>query len=142
MPPLPYDPRNMPPLSHILRFWTSSAILYIDAEQSLSPFLLPNEEKRPYHSVRVPQTGLAIGKVRLDPEWGGMGKLGEFIYISTGHEPLRWGNYDLDQEWKLNFMLIEWDDKGVVASRVTMCEPISIHDWRLAAPVWKCISLA
>jgi hypothetical protein len=72
--PLAHNPETMPSLSHVLRFWTSSAMLYIDADI----------EYEKGYSIRLPHTGHVFGHVSLDLKWGGLGRLGEFIYISTG----------------------------------------------------------
>ena len=132
--PLAHNPETRPSLSHILRFWSSSAMLYIDADT----------EYRKGYSIRLLHTGHVCGHVSLDLKWGGLGKLSEFIYISTGrpgnsHSFSEAGGICLEL---LDLMLIEWDEAGVVASRVTMCSLMTICDWMLAEPTWKCIALA
>ncbi|KAH8803392.1 heterokaryon incompatibility protein-domain-containing protein [Xylogone sp. PMI_703] len=146
MPTFEHDLRIMPPPSHIIRFFTSCAKLFIDTEPDLEYHKqyhpLAKDRYQNYYRFRLLSTKTIIGHVQLDPAWEGKGKEQEFIYIS----PSFWPPSDDDMGspptiiW---IMLIEgFSGASEVKRRVQLCGPLDISTWRLAEPVWKCVTLA
>lgn len=148
IPPLTYNPMAMPPQSHILRFYTSTATVLIDSESKHSEFYL-GQDVRPYygthaHRVLLPGTEEHIGFVELDPEWSGIGGLHDLIYIS------RWcpnfAGYEDDQvrhPETLNLLLVESvEGWGEVRRRVQLVQPVELRNWRKAELRWEVVSLA
>jgi hypothetical protein len=139
MPLFHHNPKTMPPLSHILRFWTSSVTLSIDSTPDPRWSFYGESNNR--YPIRIGSTGFQIGEIELDKEWSGRhGGVGEFIFISLSFFPPSDAPDFGPRPQLLNVMLIEW--AGDVAYRVQMCGPISIEQWRKSGPVWKLITLA
>jgi hypothetical protein len=130
---------GMPPLQHIIRFYTSVANVLVEH----------NTSKR-WHSHRllVPGTTTCLQTLNLDPQWACEGKEYELIYIS------RWCHnwymteeiFEQNLKWpdeNLNLMLVEGvEGWGGVKRRAHMLEHIKITDWRAANPRWELVSLA
>lgn len=146
MPACEHDPSTMPPLSHIVCFFTSCAKLFIDTEpdpgyhKQYHP--LDKDKSHNYYRFRLPSTKMPIGHVQLDPAWEGKGKEQEFVFVS----PSFWPPTDSDMEapsmiiW---IMLVEGlEGASEVKRRVQLYGPMDISTWRLAKPVWKCVTLA
>jgi hypothetical protein len=137
--PFEYKPEIMPPISHILRFWTSSAMLEIKISDYLGwPGYGADIGS---DTINNPANGETIGHIHLDPEWlKAHSGLAEFIVISSAVK--HWGEAPtrLD-DIGLSVLLIEW--KHGVAYRVGMCSSlIDRTAWRGTKPMWKLISLA
>jgi hypothetical protein len=146
MPAFEHDPSTMPPLSHIVCFFTSCAKLLIDTEpdpeyhERYHPL---DKDKYLHHYIfRPPSTKTSLGHVQLDPAWEGKGKVQEFVFVSPGF----WPPCDSELEapptiiW---IMLVEGLEGATeVKKRVQLCGPMDISTWRLAEPVWKCVTLA
>jgi hypothetical protein len=152
-PLLDYSARTVPPISHIIRFWTSSASLFISPEPVDQPVGHTGTDVllgARHYEVSIPSIEERIFTVYLEKQWRDTsGDIGEFIVVSPGDE----NSFPVDEELSdddyeeqnksvfLNVMLIEWS--GGVASRVQMVEsPIETRQWRRAGPIWKLISLA
>jgi hypothetical protein len=146
MPAFEHDPSTMPPLGHIVRFFTSCAKLFIDTEPDLEYrkgyHRLSKVQYQNYYEFRVPSTKSPIGHAQLDPAWEGKGKVQEFIFVS----PSFWLPTDSPREapptiiW---IMLVEsLEAASEVKRRVQLCGPMDISTWRLAEPLWKCATLA
>jgi hypothetical protein len=128
---------EMPPLSHILRFYTSVVTVLVHPDTVCHHF---REEYR----LLVPGTEIELAKVGLDSAWSGIGKTHRLVYIA------RWcaeysvydETYDHSPE-RLHLLLIEdvpgWDE---VKSRVQLVQYVSLLDWRKANPRWELVSLA
>jgi hypothetical protein len=133
-----YKEELMPPIAHILRFWTSSAMVSIESTPDTTAYGGWNSDE---YCVRIPSHGeRSVGTISLDKDWPGRERgFGEFIFISVGfHTP-----GDMPEppgQELLNLMLTEW--LGNVAFRAQICRTISIDAWRLAKPVWKLITSA
>jgi hypothetical protein len=135
--PLLHEP-SMPHLSHILRFYTSVATVFISSDlymQSVN-----------FYSVLIPSTDVSHATVRLDPAWPGLGKEHTLVYISRWCPDFRMtyrDDHDVNRPEKLNLLLVESvEGWGKVKRRVQMLDPMGIEDWRKYAPRWECISLA
>jgi hypothetical protein len=98
---------NMPPLSHILRFYISVATAYI----SSSP--IDSDLYNDRYGLFVPGTDDKVATVALDSEWSGIGKEQTLIYISRWcmtyymDRELDGRDYDDPGEEHLNLLLIE-----------------------------------
>jgi hypothetical protein len=154
LPPLNYKPKLMPPLSHIIRFYTSVATVFIPAdpdpglslsfEYSYSVF----DEAKSLHRVCLPDSEEIIAVVDLDPAWKGKGQLHKVVYISrwcrsfAGEEKKDTTEYSTAHE-KLHVMLIEdVDGWGEVKRRVQILDCVKLTDWRKAKPRWELVNLA
>jgi hypothetical protein len=152
IPSLNYNAPGMPPRSHILRFYTSVATVFIDRESN-SPAYFENRRSGnapiPYgknwvHKLLLPGTAEHIGFVELDPSWSGIGKLHDLVYIS------RWcpnfAGYEDDQithPERLNLLLTESvQDWSEVKRRVQIVRDVELTDWRKAELRWEVVSLA
>lgn len=153
IPNLFHNAEIMPPLSHIIRFYSSVATVFISSEPKSNEFywsreddLRPQGARNPYyvHEVLIPESSELIGFVELDPSWPGLGRLHDLIYIT------RWcpnfAGYEDDQiqhPEKLNCLLLEnvsgW---GEVKQRVQLVQPLDLALWRKAKPRWELVSLA
>lgn len=156
-PDLPQKP-HMPPLSHVLRFYTSVATLLIEADSTnassvglwprrFKPSRFPGESDAPLHRALVPGTDTLIGYVQLDPEWSGAGQEHTVIYISRWCNDMCMDEYDVpgyvEAPEQLNLLLIEdVEGWGEVKQRVQMLELVDIVTWRKARPRWKLVNLA
>ncbi|KAI9154915.1 hypothetical protein HJFPF1_07476 [Paramyrothecium foliicola] len=146
MSALYYDSRIMPPLNHIIRFFTSCAKLFVDSEpdQEYRAYNVSHcIEELPYHyKFRLPSTGKIIGHIQLDPAWQGKGKEQEFMYISPSFSPP--SDREREPPPKILWLMLVEGLEGApeVRRRVQICGPISISTWRQAEPVWKCITMA
>jgi hypothetical protein len=161
LPPLQHDPTTMPPLSHILRFFTSIATLYIDPEPDAGYYTSwgwpESYLTKPHniHAIRLPKYVHEDNKneekypwshIELPPDWDGKGKEAEFAYISRGFDtPSDMPSVGYEPEL-LNVILIERVNKksggDVIYKKVTSCGRIDSLKWRSAKPVWKLINLA
>jgi hypothetical protein len=154
LPPLNHKPGIMPPLSHIIRFYTSVATVFIpadpdpDLERSYIYSSNVFEESRPLHKVCLPDSEEHIAVVNLDPAWQGKGQLHTIVYISrwcrsfAGEERKATTEYSNGDE-RLHTLLIEdVDGWGEVKRRVQLLDVINLKDWRKAKPRWELVSLA
>lgn len=141
MPPLIHDACTMPPLEHVIRAYTSVARLVIDEEPDRDLFKHHSSyyRKKNFHAIRVPGTGEQLGHVELDHAWKGKGKEHDFIFVARGYwipsDSFRGHHPEI-----LHLMLVQGN--GEIKTKVQMVGPIDIANWRLANPVWKCVSLA
>ncbi|KAK4184986.1 heterokaryon incompatibility protein-domain-containing protein [Podospora australis] len=148
MPPFTHDPTRMPPLSQIIRFFTSCATLAIGSEPNDENYQVWNafryqDDDRHFYGLYSTSGNPppCLGHIQLDPTWEGIGKEHEFIYVSPSYwPPTDSGGWTSTIIW---IMLLE-DVGGApgVKRRVQLTGPINIENWRLAQPVWKCITLA
>jgi hypothetical protein len=151
MPAFTHDPTRMPPPSHIIRFFTSCARVFIDAESDLEYTENYYQEYGPadkdqcetFYGIRsVSSKRQIFGHIPLDPAWEGKGKEHELVYISRSfRRPTDdWSEPGPVIIW---VMLVE-DLEGApeVKSRVSMYGPMDISSWRMAKPEWKCVTLA
>jgi hypothetical protein len=136
MPPLPLGP-EMPPLSHILRFYSSIATVLVHPEVFTS-------WKGDEYRLLVSDTKVELARVNLDSDWSGIGKAHSLVYISRYCE--EYIGYIEENSFRpegLHLLLIEsvpgW---GEVKRRVQLVQDISIFDWRKANPKWELVSLA
>ena len=132
-------------LSHILQFWTSSAHLKVDRQESQdrSRDAVPNclVSAQEYHNVFVNIRGIngtLIGHITLDRDWRSRhpDEL-EFIVIA------RYCQYAPSEIEPEGFyvLLIEWISN--VVYRVQKPEnPISKEHWADMKPEWKLVTLA
>jgi hypothetical protein len=150
-----YNPLTMPPLSHIITFYTSVATVFI-AEEPLSALAVSTryynrrsgERTKCEYTVSVPNSQEPIGVVELDPAWSGGGQLHTLVYISRwcpdhrSYEDQQHVDFNSSHE-KLNVLLVEsvkgW---GEVKRRVQMLKVIKLLNWRKAEPRWEAVSLA
>ncbi|KAK0613689.1 heterokaryon incompatibility protein-domain-containing protein [Immersiella caudata] len=152
MPPFTHDPTTMPPISHIIRFFTSCARVWIDAEPDLEYpekhyqwYSIPKDgsDRETFFAIRSlsPEKQI-LGRIPLDPNWSGRGKEHELVYISPSFWPP--SDQDLEPEPIIFWVMLVEDLEGApgVKSRVSMYGPIDITTWRMAKPVWKCVTLA
>jgi hypothetical protein len=145
----------MPPLSHVITFYTSVATVFVaeepspDLEVSILNFHPSSEEARKnLYLVSHPNSQERIGVVELDPSWQNKGQLHTIVYISRwcpefktyrAEESL---DYDSSPE-KLNVLLVEnVEGWGEVKRRVQMLEVVELPNWRKAEPRWEVVSLA
>lgn len=158
IPPLNHSPAKMPPLSHILRFYTSVAKLHIDAEPDDSYYQSYHASQQPkknnQYAIRIPGNdtyNYALGHISPDESWQGKGKEAIFVYLSRGFYPPSdsdWGG----REVILNILLLEPATGGqsnegrqiedTLMRRVTMICGVSLGQWIAAKPEWKLINLA
>ena len=129
---------EMPPLSHIIRSYTSVATVLVHPDGN-------NCYGCPTFRLLVPSTEIEIAEVELDSHWSGIGRTHSLVYIS------RFCLYDDDRyqelsdcySEKLHLLLVEsvpgW---GEVKRRVQLVRDVSILDWRQANPRWELVSLA
>jgi hypothetical protein len=87
--PLNHDPTTMPPLSHILRFYTSHATLFIDPEPDLDfkPWEATWVAPYKYHRLCLPSTSTVITHVLLSPDCPSKGKEGRGFYPPSDARP-------------------------------------------------------
>jgi hypothetical protein len=138
--PLDHTPATMTPISHILRFWMSSALLNIDSEVSQDCW----SHSAGRYAVREPSSQQKIARIFLDKSWrDNHSGLGEFIVISVSFYPPR-ADVAFGAEPSPTppyVMLIKWANR--VAFRVQMCsDMINVRSWRNLKPRWKLITLA
>ncbi|KAI9728595.1 MAG: hypothetical protein M1834_007623 [Cirrosporium novae-zelandiae] len=114
-----------PPPSHLLFFWTSSAILPVD---HLNPKPTNSPNSTPHnHTYSIlaphPTTSTNIAKITLDPNWREtQPDTLEFIVISRDIRPnylQRKENPPQQRQQRLNIMLIKYQTEGI-ASRVQL----------------------
>jgi hypothetical protein len=155
MPPLDYKPGSMPPLSHIIRFYTSVATVFIptDPDPSLELSSAYNQSEfndhKSLHKVCLPDSEEQIAVVDLDPAWQGKGKLHTIVYISRWcpsfiNEREEEGiNKKSSAVEQLHVLLIESvDGWGEIKRRVQMLDLVRLTDWRRTEPRWELVSLA
>lgn len=161
MPLFDYSARVMPPISHIVRFWTSSASLFISREPltqvgaSYATYDHPAGHtdtdtlpERCHYEVGISSTRERIFDIYLGKQWRDTnGDMGEFIVVSPGVDDeflMTEGVPEDDDQAEsafLNVMLIEWSNG--IASRVDMVgTPIEMGQWRRTKPIWKLITMA
>ncbi|RYO00125.1 hypothetical protein AA0119_g6249 [Alternaria tenuissima] len=128
---------EMPPLSHIIRSYTSVATVLVHPDEN-------NCYDRPTFRLLVPGTEIEIAGVDLDPRWPGIGKTHSLVYLSRFYsydDRYQEPNDDCSEE--LYLLLVEsvpgW---GEVKRRVELVQRVSILDWRKANPRWELVSLA
>lgn len=152
--PLHHKPGFMPPLSHVLRFYSSVATVFIPADPD--PTLSRTwdncsasfDETRPLHKVCIPKSDEHIAVIDLDPEWQGLGQSHTAVYISrwcmsyVGEEDRATTNYSNGNE-RLHVLLLEdVEGWGEVKRRVQVLDLVDLADWRKARPRWELVSLA
>jgi hypothetical protein len=131
--------QTMPPLSHVLRFYTSVATVTIDPNVHMQYMNL--------HSVLIPGTTEYHASISLDPDWSGYGKEHTLIYISRWCPNFRMkyrDDHEVNRPEMLNLLLVEnvvgWEE---VKRRVQMLDDkVSVENWRKYGPRWECVSLA
>jgi hypothetical protein len=138
IPPHLTHNQNMPPLSHILRFYTSIATVTIHPNLYM--------QSTSYHNILIPGTTESHATVNLDPDWLGYGKEHTLMYVSRWCPNFRMtyrDDHELDRPEMLNLLLVEGvEGWGDVKRRVQMLDPVSIEDWRKYGPRWERVSLA
>jgi hypothetical protein len=88
MPPLDYKPAIMPPLSHIIRFYTNVATVLIPSnpdpslELSFAYKWSDYNDRKSLHKVCLPNSEEHIVVIDLDPVRHGKGQLHTVIYLS------------------------------------------------------------
>jgi hypothetical protein len=131
--------QTMPPLSHVLRFYTSVAAVTIDPNVHMQYMNL--------HSVLISGTTEYHASISLDPDWSGYGKEHTLIYISRWCPNFRLtyrDDHEVNSPEMLNLLLVEnvvgWEE---VKRRVQMLDDkVSVENWRKYGPRWECVSLA
>jgi hypothetical protein len=136
MPPLAPG-SEMPPLSHVIRSYTSVATVLVHPD---------GDDYYGFSRCRllVPGTKIEIARLSLDSHWSGIGRTHSLVYIS------RFCSFDDKYQElsdhhseKLHLLLVEsvpgW---GEVKRRVQLVQRVSILDWRKANPRWELVSLA
>lgn len=110
-----YDPKTMPPPSHILRSYSSSAVLYKDAEPALQvPGWWPGHDgNAEYYKVIEPQTKALVGRVLLNPSFPGIGRRERFVYISRALNPISSETIDDNTEPEMLHLIILQGDGPV-----------------------------
>jgi hypothetical protein len=137
MPPLAPAP-EMPPLSHIIRSYTSVATVLV------------HPDGKDFHGVLlyrllVPGTEIEIAEVNLDSHWSGIGRTHSLVYISRfcSHDDDKYQEPSDCYSERLHLLLVESvPEWGEVKRRVQLVQNISILDWRKANPRWELVSLA
>jgi hypothetical protein len=127
-----------PPISHILRFYTSVTTVLVRPNPA-------NEfwDERNFRLL-ISGTGIELAIVNIDPLWSGIGNEHSLVYISRYCPEYyeHWSRNETTPE-KLHLLLIEsvpgW---GEVKRRVQLVQEVSILDWRKANPRWELVSLA
>ncbi|KAK5659846.1 hypothetical protein OQA88_13309 [Cercophora sp. LCS_1] len=149
LPPFIYDSERMPPLSHIIRFFTSFTKLRIDTEPDAKYNDRygdrTNQDGSPvYYGFRARQVteGWPVGHVKLDPSWDGIGKEHDFIFVSQSFWPP--GDSDTGPAPRIIWVMLLGDVQGApdLKERVQLCEPMTMAAWVGTRPVWKCVNLA
>ncbi|CAN9171960.1 unnamed protein product [Alternaria alternata] len=130
--PLECGPQ-MPPLSHILQFYTSVA-----------PVLVLLKTYITCYSLFIPGTDIELAAVDIDSLWSGIGKVHSLVYISSYCPNYYYYQQENDAgPEKLRLLLVESVPKwGEVKRRVQLVQNVSILDWRKANPRWELVSLA
>ncbi|KAF2017602.1 HET-domain-containing protein [Aaosphaeria arxii CBS 175.79] len=138
LPPFTHVPETMPPLSHILRFYTSVATLEIDAN--------PDPARDPWtggqgtrHAVRLPGSNEVVGHIEPVAEWVGKMTVADFAFISNGFHPPS-DSMEYSSPALLHVLILEGE--GEVKTRVRSTECWDIYKWRKACPKWKAVTLA
>ena len=135
-PLLPWDPRPGTPPSHILRFWSSHAKLYVDRAGDTREHRHGNDRLTIRNAKRID-----IGLIYLHREWRQKrpDEL-DFIVICRYAAGEKANQYS----WKsgLLMILVEWDEYGVASRVQRASEPIDEERWVEAEPEWKLVSLA
>jgi hypothetical protein len=130
-----------PPKTHILRFWTTSAFLFVKHDYwgqlghyDIIPFLESAsllDIQAPYEGERGPHDG-GMGWITLDPDWRESQPKGlEFIILSNHTNFVASGPYQQPDAARLNAMLIKWESG--IAYRVQMTVFLE-SDWIRAKP--------
>lgn len=128
---LQHNKALMPPVSHLLRFWTSSAILRIGPSYDFAWSYANGGECVLY--IVTTLKGTVIGSIYLNEEWmDNRADTLEFIVISRAVVE--------SHKNAFNVMLIEWQNG--VAYRVQLPRsPFKEETWIEANPQWKLITL-
>jgi hypothetical protein len=143
VPTLRHNPSTMPPLSQVLRFFTSVATLEI--KQVLPDFVHS-------YDFYVPGADKPVGRIRPDQEWSESRNTAQFIYINREKD---WtpGPYqrppdeppespdDEPDDGRLILLMVEPIGDGEIMKRIGICN-IRLNHWRCAQPTWKLVSLA
>jgi hypothetical protein len=135
--PLESEPQ-MPPLSHILQFYTSVAPVLVHTEPK--PLYFGASQYR----LIIPGTDIELGTINIDSLWFGIGNEHSLVYISRYCPEYYYHRKDHDTGPEmLNLLLIESvPEWGEVKRRVQLVQKVSILDWRKANPRWELVSLA
>jgi hypothetical protein len=129
---------EMPPISHILRFYTSVATVLVHPNPAIELW-----DKRNC-SLLISGTDIELATVNIDSLWSGIGTEHSLVYISR-YCPNYYEYWSRDETIpeKLHLLLIEsvpgW---GEVKRRVQLVQEVSILDWRKANPRWELVNLA
>ena len=133
----------MPPITHILRFWTSSTTLTVKPrdEQTTRDSSFGYAWEQESGIIVNPATGIIFRSIALSPEWlQEHAGPAEFIVISPSVELFGECPRSL-HDIGVNILLIEW--RGSLAYRVHMFDrTVPLAAWRKTNPVWKLINLA
>jgi hypothetical protein len=129
---------KMPPITHILRFYTSVATVLVHHNPTLN---IVNQKE---YRLLIPGTSFELARVNIDSLWSGIGNLHSLVYISRYcPEYYAYQKQDDKTSEGLHLLLVEsvpgW---GEVKSRVQLVQSVDILDWRKANPKWELVSLA
>jgi hypothetical protein len=121
------------PLSHILRFWTSTATVTIGRK----PWGKTQSKRCSEYGLYAPGKEQPISRVYLENEWrNGKGDQFEAIFMFRTE-----GKGIFDYDISVQVMVIEWIDG--IAYRVQMCNVLMRwHNWQALGPQFKLITLA
>ena len=130
---------EMPPISHILRFYTSVATVLVHP----NPITNSWNERREFRLL-IPGTEIELATVEIDPLWSGIGNEHSLVYISRYcPEYYRYLEESVTGPERLHLLLLESvPEWGEVKRRVQLVQEVSILDWRKANPRWELVSLA
>lgn len=135
---LQYNKALMPPVSHLLRFWTSSANLRVGPiyPSPRGDDWYANSGKCKLYLVTTLK-GTFIGAIHLNKEWmDNRADTLEFIVISRAvFEP------GSGYEDAFNVMLIEWQNGVAYRVQLPYFGPFKEETWIEANPQWKLITL-
>jgi hypothetical protein len=129
---------DMPPISHILRFYTSVATVLVH------PSPIPNPWNERISRLLIPGTDIELATVNIDSLWSGIGNEHSLVYISR-YCPTYYAYLNQDDKTfeRLHLLLVESvPEWGEVKRRVQLVQNVSILDWRKANPRWELVSLA
>ena len=139
-PPCPVSipalhPENLPlefPMSHILRFWTSTAAISVSREPSKA-----RDNNYSEYSVYIPGQNGRIYTVILDDVWRkNQGDELDVIFLSRVG-----GDYKFKYDIRVWTMIIEWKD-GIAYRVQQFIFPLRLIDWEAAKPQFLLITLA
>jgi hypothetical protein len=133
----PMSELEKPPISHILRFYTSVATVLVQPN-----YITVRNERM--CRLFISGTDIELARVNIDSLWSGLGNEHSLVYISRYcPEYYRFQKaYDTSPE-RLHLLLVESvPEWGEVKRRVQLVQEVSISRWRKANPRWELVSLA